>query len=300
MPFLVLTFTAVVLVSLFGTLQLYTFEPRAVTIEFQVQQAPPTPKPRATCTHLPSHHLVMRYVHESHCWSRAEVTQMIKDLVITFATTLEAHNIEYWLDSGTLLGAIRSGGVIPHDVDADFGLTHAAFNKLRHTNMTFPSTYALDVLYSPIYNDGGRDDALPGRFIDTRSGLYIDLFEFHRWNATDQITRVVDVPASLVSSATATAIGAQLGIAELSEQHTSVAISGSIQVTYNKTYEAWSPIESSCWNCQMCKNQFLFEVPVGWMHPLRRCAFENVSLWCPGESEKYLAKLYGQEYMVVH
>ncbi|OQR82269.1 hypothetical protein ACHHYP_16300 [Achlya hypogyna] len=284
------------LVSLFGGLLMYNFQvSQASTFGIALTPAP-------TCTHLPSHHLVMRFWHESHCWSRAEVTQMIKDLVITFATTLEAYNIEYWLDSGTLLGAIRSGGVIPHDVDADFGLTHAAFNKLRHTNMTFPSTYILEVLYSPIYRDGGRDDALPGRFIDTRSGLYIDLFEFHPWRATDEVTESIDLSSSVLEKEAAIALASQLGLQSLQDLNSSLVFgsASAITVTFNKTYDAWSPIESSCWNCQMCKNQFLFEVPIGWVHPLRRCSFENVSLWCPGESEKYLTKLYDPEYMRIH
>jgi phosphorylcholine metabolism protein LicD len=41
------------------------------------------------------------------------------------------HNIQYWAEGGTLLGAVRETGIIPHDDDIDVSLLESDFEKLK-------------------------------------------------------------------------------------------------------------------------------------------------------------------------
>jgi len=54
-----------------------------------------------------------------------DVLQQIKGV-------LDRHRIEYWLDSGTLLGAVREGKFLPWDHDIDLGAWENALPELVH------------------------------------------------------------------------------------------------------------------------------------------------------------------------
>lgn len=46
-------------------------------------------------------------------------------------TILNKHNITYWIDGGTLLGAVRCGGQICHDDDTDIGILYRDYKNLK-------------------------------------------------------------------------------------------------------------------------------------------------------------------------
>lgn len=57
--------------------------------------------------------------------------QLIKSQILEFAVTLfEKYNIQYWLEYGTLIGAIRHGGFIPWDDDVDIAMLKSDYLKL--------------------------------------------------------------------------------------------------------------------------------------------------------------------------
>jgi hypothetical protein len=58
--------------------------------------------------------------------------QMMSDI----DNTLNELKIEYWIDGGTLLGAVRHGGIIPWDDDLDLGILET--NNDRFKRCVFP------------------------------------------------------------------------------------------------------------------------------------------------------------------
>ena len=47
---------------------------------------------------------------------------------------------DYWLDFGTLLGNYREKGIIPHDIDVDFGMHERSYQKVLQIKNTLPSS----------------------------------------------------------------------------------------------------------------------------------------------------------------
>lgn len=75
------------------------------------------------------------------------------DILIEFDRVCRANSIQYWLDSGTLIGAIRHGGFIPWDDDLDVCMLKSDYIKYRtliNNGLRRPYTLC-DVSFTPGY-----------------------------------------------------------------------------------------------------------------------------------------------------
>ena len=112
----------------------------------------------------------------------------ILDILVEIDKVCRKHEIGYWIDFGTLLGAVRHGGFIPWDDDLDIAMTSEDFKKFLEIApkelppSLFLQTKTTDPSYSFIVNKV-RDK---GSFFitqhedftkDYQKGLYVDIFE---------------------------------------------------------------------------------------------------------------------------
>jgi hypothetical protein len=125
---------------------------------------------------------------------RVERVESIKGCLMETARVLEKEDIPYWLDSGTLLGAVRDGNIIPWDVDADIGMLKSDALRLLSCQHLFRAPYCivnLSIAY-PI------DKLMPGlashlprnlafRIVNQTEGTFCDITVFNEVSFTSEL-----------------------------------------------------------------------------------------------------------------
>ena len=107
-----------------------------------------------------------------------ELKSIQLDILRYVADFCDANGIKYWLDSGTLIGAVRHGGYIPWDDDIDLGMLREDYT--RFTDLFNSSADARYRLFS-VQNDPKSPYAF-GKVADTQTVLYepnIKGIQFH-------------------------------------------------------------------------------------------------------------------------
>ena len=99
--------------------------------------------------------------------SLEEVRNIQIEILDVVAAFCEENNINYWLDSGTLLGAIRHEGYIPWDDDIDIGMLREDFDKFAELfNKTNDRYRFVDIENTPDFYLSFA------KIIDTKTVLY--------------------------------------------------------------------------------------------------------------------------------
>ncbi|MEG1836453.1 MAG: LicD family protein [Synergistaceae bacterium] len=100
------------------------------------------------------------------------------------------HNIQYFLDSGTALGAYRHHGFIPWDDDIDIGMLYDDYVRfLKIATQELPKDYFLQdtstekecpYIFAKVRKNGTLYMEWCNRNLDINHGVYIDVFPYYK------------------------------------------------------------------------------------------------------------------------
>jgi hypothetical protein len=204
----------------------------------------------------------------------ASLVRVVRGAVALCETFL---NDECWLDSGTLLGARRNGRVLRWDEDGDLGVSRAAHLKLSALSAankldTFLAERTLRLDWT------GRVEDVIARVVDPETELYVDLFVYFRYERDKPLENLFSRKVGL----------------HLTETE-KVAYQGG-GLMHGVFSRAWT---GTCMSCKTRRkdDRKVPVLPADWIFPLRRCEIEDVSAWCPHETEQVLTYMYGESFL---
>ena len=229
-------------------------------------------------------------------------------LLKTFHAICEEEGLRYWLDAGTLLGAVRHGGFIPWDDDVDVLMPREDYDRFcAIAQDALPE----DMFFQTPETDPGfvcpwvkiRDryshlDEATGPYPYSQA-IFIDIFPAaleterqHAWRNFYSLLPPLSKRPELPSRSLPLRSNAKR------------ALFGSLQLGFlaamklpflRRGFEAWAGSG---------ERQWAYEPPIRWLNrfpesvlfPLRKIRFEDFEFWGPADPDRYLRDYFG-DYM---
>lgn len=108
---------------------------------------------------------------------RKKLFAVLLDMLVEFDKICKKHNLRYYLDGGTLLGAIRHKGFIPWDDDIDVEMPREDYEKFIKLGDEFKHPYFLQTPYTdPTYF------YCPARIRNSNTTALVEMFAYQNFN----------------------------------------------------------------------------------------------------------------------
>lgn len=235
-----------------------------------------------------------------------DVQDMCLEILRFVDNVCRKHNIDYWIDVGTLLGAIRHDGYIPWDDDIDLGMMREGYNKFIEILDDEIKLNGLDEVMDGrrqrLFNNGkniyaciqmkyyassytlGMIDIFPYDYVSIdKKDMNEDFAKRYAKERKDYRKEIINTKEIFNKESYISLIKSDKED-EILEKH-----ADKINMELEKPTNWIIPgFEGSC-TFRFIENKCIF--------PLKRIKFENYEFNSPNIPSKYLALKYGKNYM---
>ena len=229
-----------------------------------------------------------------------EAQLIMLDMLVEFDAICQKHKLRYWLDSGTLLGAIRHQGFIPWDDDIDLSmpvedyrkfieiaqeeLSDAIFFQTSHTDSAFPFDYIkLRSQKASIIEFHEKD-----KKVAYHQGVFVDIFPMLTLPNTSFHQQYYNDIFKLIRSVSAVSLHTPKG-------KDNPPVRKKLVQSLALMHQGWETSES--------KIIYAGEMPdvAAWfdqskVFPLKKIKFEGLEFLAPNDPEHYLSAIYSFDY----
>ena len=222
------------------------------------------------------------------------------DMLIEFDAICKKHQLHYWLDSGTLLGAVRHQGFIPWDDDIDLSMPIEDYNKLLKIAQTELSS---EVFFQTSQTDKGfKFDYIKLRSnkasivefhekdedIQYHQGVFVDIFPMLAIENTEANKKLYDNTLKEIREASSTSLHTPNG---KDDPATRAALSASLK----QKHQGWEKANAKViYSGEMPDVAAWFDIEE--VFPLTTMAFEGRNFPVPNNPSHYLDAIYSFDY----
>ncbi len=225
---------------------------------------------------------------------------VILEMLIEFDGICKKHNLQYWLDSGTLLGAVRYQGFIPWDDDIDLSMPVEDYHKFKAIainelpDSVFFQTKETDKNFKFDYIKLRSNKAKIVEFhekdenVKYHQGVFVDIFPMLAIDHSN--TNKVFYDETLASIRSFSAISLHTPNGKDDPQQRQLLT----KALCNKHQDWQKPATKIIYSGEMPDVSAWFDLNK--VLPLKSLAFEGIEFPVPNDCHHYLTQIYGANY----
>ncbi|MDD5068346.1 MAG: LicD family protein [Candidatus Pacebacteria bacterium] len=226
---------------------------------------------------------------------REECRQVQLKLLGALDAICKKHQLTYWIDFGTLLGAVRHGGFIPWDDDIDVSMPIADYRKfIEIGGKELPRDVFLQIPQT--------DKAYKQYFAKLRD-CYSTFLEHHETGTEPYHHGIyIDIFPSVVYPRMPRMLRRVLTYATLRTRENTFVKSKNVVLNYSAylfcklIWFIFSPFRGDKIGQTPEDNGYMYAIPLEYLYPLKDIKFESRLYPGPGKPHEYLSVIY-KNYM---